>query len=965
MKDLQPLKHKALQILNNIEESDSHKEQRVVEELRTYQVELEIQNEELISSRNQLEKAHNYLSDLFQQAPVGYIVLSNKGIINDINDKALHYFGLRGQVMRNQRFQAYVPQESIVLFRHCMKMLTDSMEDQSAEILLIGYKGKRFWADIRLKLINHPTNGQQILCSFNDITKQKNTEKALFVSNHKYNQAVEQSPVSIIITDSFGLIEYVNTRFCDLTGYTVDDVIGEHFQFMQADIHTESFDNVIWAELRKGNEWRGEVCNQKKNGQRYWEYVSISPVKNDDGVISNFIAVKEDITQKKNMELAIKTQNAFLQTLINTIPIPVFYTDASGKISGYNQCFKNYSGLSDAKLLQSLLSDIFFDASDKPYDLVNLYKEQKENIFRKDIIYCHADGSFRDITLKLAAAHNFQNEFSGLIGAMLDITEHRILQKDMESTIKKVHLLAKQAEMASQAKSQFLANMSHEIRTPMNAIMGMLEIVLSTTDLTEEQKDYIQTAFDASKNLLVIINDILDFSKIEAQKMSLHYQDFDLFDLIHVLYQTMNVQASQKGLQFNLDIDSGVQQYWNGDPHRIRQILINIVGNAIKFTEKGHVSIKISQSNYCNNKGQYSLMFKIIDTGAGIPENQQKIIFESFRQTDGSLTRKFGGTGLGLSISKQLCEIMGGTISVDSTPGLGSVFSINILLMPCSQLPAIQKQNTVLKKTDHSQHKITHRVLLVEDMKTNIKVASLFLDRLGYQFDVAKNGLEAIELLMKKSFDIVLMDIEMPGINGFETTQRIRSGEAGERNKNIIIIAMTAHATSGFQEKCLRASMNDYISKPLTSDTLKKVLMSVSVKDKVGNEKINEYPTKVGNEKINEYPTIDFNQLDRQLLGQDVIKDVLSQALIDLNTFQQNLISAFNEKNFTNAQLYAHSISGIGCSIFSKKLANAAKVVEQVVNNNNLDSISSTKDALLKEMDDVRFVINTYLDNNK
>jgi len=801
--------------------------QKVIENLRIHQVELEIQNEELIKSRDQLEKTHQYLSDIFYHAPVGYLILSEEGHIIDINGVALEYFGYSQKIMINQRFQSYIPADSFVSFKECMSLLKSTASEQTAEIILKRKNNCYFWAKMSFKMVNHPDKGQQILCTLLDITREKQIEMNLIHTNRKYNIAVEQSPLSIMITDISGRIEYVNKRFTSITGYSAKEVIGKNPNFLSSGNQTSSFYKNMWDRLLAGKEWYGELCNKKKSGDIYWEQASISPVKNEEGVIANFVAVKEDITLKKIMENSLKNQNKFLQDLINTIPLPVFYTDIYGTVIGYNQCFANYSGLDDIQIKRSKISEILFTDSEKHTNLVKRYQEQEAIIMSQEIIFQHSDGTNRNIMLKLASSNHAQKELSGLIGAMLDITEHRSLQQDLVNTIEKVNILAQKAEIASKAKSQFLANMSHEIRTPMNAIMGMLDILFSFTELDGEQKEYIQTAKESAQNLLTVIDDILDFSKIEAQKLTLIETAFDMHQLLHSFRKAMNIHAKAKELRLELDIHPDVPQHVKGDPDRIRQILTNIVGNAIKFTDQGQVSMHVSLLENDNRDNNILISFRIVDSGVGIPEADFEKIFDSFSQSDGSLTRKYEGTGLGLAISKQLCELMGGTVSVKSKPGVGSEFTFTIQLLSAtsSKVEGEQPKNAHPKATSDS-NKIS-KVLLVEDIETNRMVGTLYLNNLGYSVTVANNGEAAIEKMKKDMFDVVFLDIEMPGLNGFETTQKIRDGLAGEQNKNIYIIALTAHALSGYREKCLNASMNDYISKPVSKEKLQQVLYQI------------------------------------------------------------------------------------------------------------------------------------------
>jgi len=941
MKDLSTLRQKACEKIKHTQINFSDEAidpQKNIEELRIYQIELEMQNEELIKSRDQLEKSQIYLSDLFEMAPIGYIALNKTGHIVEINEMALKYFELQKELMLNQRFQSYVPQQSIMAFKNCFDELKRTQVVQSAEVLFIAGKGKRFWAKIRINQVEHPDDGYQILCTLADITQEKQTEQALIESKNKYNQATEQSPVSIMITDTEGIIEYVNPRFCEVSGYDKDEIMGQKPNILQSGKHSREIYDTMWQKIKSENGWRGELCNKKKNGDLFWEYASITPVTNDQNQVTNYLAVKTDITQIREMNITMKNQYLFLQELLAVIPIPVFYTNTEGLLLGYNRCFRNFTGMSDNDLKQSMICDILLPASknEDRQSIFNIQHMDRISIQSHEIMFKHADNTYRHVTLKLATYDNTENELSGCIGTMLDITDHRQLQHNLENTIEKVNLYAQKAEIASKTKSQFLANMSHEIRTPMNAIMGMLEILLSTSDLSEDQEDYIETALEAARHLMVVINDILDISKIEANKFVLDEKEFDLHQLIDSIYKTMQVQASRKNLELKIEFAPDVNPFWIGDLHRIRQIIINIVGNAIKFTEKGLVSINIYQA--AHNEGKTPLVFKIADTGVGISPEKHDMIFESFRQSDGSITRKHGGTGLGLAISKQLCELMDGEISLSSTPGQGSTFTFYIMLKPITTLQK-PHDDTDAMSTVTTQSKV-RRVLLVEDLDSNIKVATIFFQRLGLDYAVAKDGYQAIELLSSESFDCVLMDIEMPGISGFEATQRIRAGDAGPHNMDIAIIAMTAHAIEGFKEKCLETGMNGYVSKPVHFDSLKRVLENFSVPEAQASDPVD-------NEIISK------NDLIHRFEEESLILEVMMQALEDILRYSEKVKTTFNNNDYEGLKSAVHALKGIAKSICAYPLAKATIFLEDILYSDNRTNLPEAFQSLIQSLEDV------------
>jgi signal transduction histidine kinase/ActR/RegA family two-component response regulator len=409
--------------------------------------------------------------------------------------------------------------------------------------------------------------------------------------------------------------------------------------------------------------------------------------------------------------------------------------------------------------------------------------------------------------------------------------ELKLSNQRLEISVERANLLANQAVNANKAKSEFLANMSHEIRTPMNAILGFSEL-LAEEGLSPEQAEYVNVILSSGKSLLQIINDILDFSKIEAGKLKMEIVDCPLEQMLEELAALFRPNCINKGLDFEVLCSDQLPQTIQTDPVRLRQCLVNLVGNAIKFTETGHIYLHVGLEIIDTVP---HIHFDVEDTGVGIPKDRQDQIFEAFTQADGSTTRKFGGTGLGLTITRQIVELLDGKISLYSEPGNGSVFTIslpNAAVVESGKLSEASPQATKLiqNEQDKSIQAMEGHVLVVEDTRANQMLIQVILQKAGLEVTVVENGRQAVDAVAGGRYDLILMDMQMPVMNGYEATRTIRSLQIA-----VPIIAMTAHAMRGDEEKCLAAGCDDYLAKPLDRSQVNRVLQKYLVVGKPGS----------------------------------------------------------------------------------------------------------------------------------
>ena len=604
-------------------------------------------------------------------------------------------------------------------------------------------------------------------------------------------------------TDVHGTITYVNDLFCEINGMAPHQLLGKNHRIIASGIHPRAFYTGMWEAISQGHTWHGEICNRSPvTGQAYWVAATIVPFLDANGLPKEYISVRTDITKRKKLEQELAHERSFLESITANLGKGVMVLDREERCTFLNPEAERLLGWTLAQLKgQPLHGQMYFcagqaegeDAPACPVCLCCALQECVSFDMQDDLVLVHKErGSF---PAAMTVSPLFEDGvLTGCVAVFHDITQHKRHEAELRQA-------KEQAEQASQARSSFLANMSHEIRTPLNAILGFTEALLDTP-LNPQQQRQLTTVRQSGRTLLGLLNDILDTAKLEKGALQLEVRDFSLRQLCQQLVDMLSLEAGKKALSLYLDYPPEEPEFFQGDALRIHQVLLNLLTNAIKFTAIGSVTLHVRQGP------EQWLHVQVQDTGIGMTAEQLSRVFTPFAQADASTTRRFGGTGLGTTITRQLVELMHGRLQVSSIPNQGTCFTVCLPLPPGQPVAATPMLTSVALPP--------LRILAVDDVPENLELLQLVLARDGHQVTLASGGQAALALLKAQAFDVVLLDLHMPDIDGFAVTTQWRAWQAQQGQAPTPVIALSASVLLQDRQQAFDVGMNGFAQKPLS-----------------------------------------------------------------------------------------------------------------------------------------------------
>jgi PAS domain S-box-containing protein len=777
--------------------------------------------------QKELEKSEEQFRALFEDAPVAYHELDTKGIVRRVNRAECQMLGYqRAEMLGKPAWSFAAPASQAESQRATREKLSGERPLAPFEREFARRDGAVLVLQVHERIIlDHAGNLSGIRTAMLDITQRKKAEKDLRESASLLEATLEATADGILVVDLHGKIISHNQRFLDLWRIppamavtrerstlltSVESQLTDPAHFRRAIAETYAVpakESLDFLEFIDGRIFERSSKPQRVGAEivgRVWTFRDLTAHRH----------AQQDLrASEERWQLALQGNNDGLWDW-NARTNEVFHSARWKQILGYQE-----HEMPD--------SDQAWESRVHPEDFPRVQRELQDHLDRKTRFYVTEyrirtrDGSYKWVLARGQALWDEAGNPVRMVGSHSDITE----RKAAEEALRRAR---DEAEAGNRAKSEFLANMSHEIRTPMAGVLGMIDLVLST-GITPQQKEYLDTARDSADSLLLLLNEILDLSKIEAKRLELAPVAFSIRQSVEGAVRLFAVRAQEKGLALTSTVEEDIPDMLVGDPLRIRQILLNLVGNAIKFTDAGSVAVRLMVESRTGST--VLIRVEVTDTGIGIPADKHQLVFDRFRQADGSMSRRHMGSGLGLTISAHLVDLMGGGIGLRSEEGTGSTFFFTVPLELANADLAGHHSGSEPSATPSANQPpaAAHglRILLAEDNAVNQKLAALLLKREGHDVTVVGDGNEAVRAVAQDSFDVVLMDLQMPEMDGFEATAAIRAAERGT-GRHLRIVALTAHAMKDDHDKCLDAGMDDYLTKPIDPARLRNALVGLA-----------------------------------------------------------------------------------------------------------------------------------------
>ena len=896
---------------------------KMLEELRGLQNGLEARVKEATSEVSQSEARFRAI---FESSPVPSALNDKFGNITYLNEAFIHTFGYTLEdlptlvVWWSKAYPDPVYQQWVAgtWQNRFEKAVSDNEVFEPLEVNIHCKDGQTKTVLAAAEPLGQIFDGT-LLVTLYDITSRRQLE----AERQSLSLAVEQSPVAVVIANPAGSIEYVNEAFCRITGYSREEVLGSNPRFLKSGYTSDEEYQAMWATLGAGKAWQGTFHNRRKDGTLFWESAQISPVYDQSGRLSHYLGIKENITDRKRMQDSLNENERILRTAIEALDEAFALYDPQDRLVFCNEKYKAIYATSADQIVPGASFEHIVRTGAQRGQYLDALGRIDEWVAERMAAH-HNSNIMLDQRLdsgRWVRALERRTADGYIVGFRVDITA---LKQAKEA-----------AEAANLSKSRFLATMSHEIRTPMNGILGMAQLLLQKNISVAEREDYTHIILNSGRTLLALLNDILDLSKVEAGKLELEATAFLPAQVIGEIHALFVETADQKGLSMDFRWSGAGGQRYQGDAHRLRQILSNLVSNAIKFTEHGKIHIEGSELERSDTSAL--LEFWVSDTGIGIPEDKQSLLFEPFAQLDSSTTRQYGGTGLGLSIVHSLARLMGGEVGVDSQPGQGSRFwfriRVGLLATEEKSRDRLQTHEPVAGKTP-TDLQLTGRVLVVEDNLTNRKVIEAMLTKLHLSVSLVTDGQQAVDAIMRGELpDLVLMDIQMPVMDGYAATERIREWEQQQGRASLPIVALTAGAYDDDRQHCQAVGMDDFLAKPVDLKELYRVLAKWLKKDgqvvTAGGPSAPTLPSSAAKPEVVHFD----EQLMLSQFGGDreLAEEIIRSAINDMPSYFDQLSQALVDQRWNDAERATHTMKGLMAQIGGLRLAKRMKQADDLL----------------------------------